>query len=151
LGFVSTITQRNAAEGAVLQALTAAGIHILIPLVMGLPSTSREWFPTGGFCGCKSRLGVCAADASNSTQAVQITAMASCTTAGVDDCPSFRGYLRLDATRNNQRRGVPWRSTTRSMRGFTRSVVRWLRDRFPRPHLGSMNEAVVWLARPTGG
>ena len=39
-------------------------------------------------------------------QAVQITAMASCTTAGVDDCPSFRGYLRLDATRNNQRRGV---------------------------------------------
>jgi len=24
----------------------------------------------------------------------------------VDDCPSFRGYLRLDATRNNQRRGV---------------------------------------------
>jgi hypothetical protein len=24
----------------------------------------------------------------------------------VDDCPSFRGYLRLDAPRNNQRRRV---------------------------------------------
>ena len=24
----------------------------------------------------------------------------------VDDCPSFKGYLRLEATRNNQRRRV---------------------------------------------
>jgi hypothetical protein len=38
--------------------------------------------------------------------AVHVPALSKVFMVPVDDCPSFRGYLRLDETRNGQRRRI---------------------------------------------
>jgi hypothetical protein len=122
---VTTIARGNAAEAAVLHALTAAGIHILVPFGDGLPFDLAAVVPGGRVlrlqvkCG-RVRKGCIEFKASSTDHgrgqlhyrgradviAVYVATLARVFMVPVDDCPSFRGYLRVDAPRNNQRRRV---------------------------------------------
>jgi hypothetical protein len=122
---VTTITQGNAAEAAVLHALTAMGIHVLVPFGGGLPFDLAAVAPDGGMLRLQVKSGRvrngCIEFKVSSTDhgrgqmhyrgradviAVYVSALARVFMVPVEDCPSFAGSLRLDAPRNNQRRRV---------------------------------------------
>ncbi len=122
---MSTIVQGNASEAAVLQALTAASIHVLIPFGSGLPFDLAAVTPEGNLVRLQVKSGRvrqgCVEFNSSSTNhgrgqlhyrgradvmAVHVPSLARLFMVPVHDCPSFRGYLRLDAARNGQRRRV---------------------------------------------
>jgi hypothetical protein len=122
---VSTIVQGNAAEAAVLQALTEAGLHVLIPFGGGLPFDLAAALPNGRLLRIQVKAGRikkgCVEFNSASTDhgrgqqhyrgradviAVFVPALGQVFMVPVDDCPTSRGYLRLEPARNNQRRRV---------------------------------------------
>jgi len=122
---MSTIARGNAAEAAVLQALAAAGIHVLIPFGDGLWFDLAAVVPDGGLIRLQVKTGrvrkgcvefnACSTDHGRGrlhyrgradVMAVHAPALDRLFMVPVDDCPSFRGYLRLDEPRNNQRRRV---------------------------------------------
>jgi hypothetical protein len=122
---VSTIIQGNAAEAAVLQALTAAGIHVLVPFGEGLPFDLVGVVSEGTMLRLQVKSGRvrngCVEFNSSSTDhgkgqqhyrgradviAVYVRTLRRVFMVPVNDCPSSRGYLRLDAPLNNQRRRV---------------------------------------------
>jgi hypothetical protein len=114
-----------AAEAAVLQALTEAGLHVLLPFGGGLPFDLAVVCPDGRILRLQVKSGRvregCVEFKSSSTDhgqgqrhyrgradliAVYVAALRRTFMVPVDDCPSFRGYLRLEPARNNQRRRV---------------------------------------------
>ena len=122
---VSTITRGNAAEGAVLRALTTAGMHVLIPFGDGLCFDLAVVAPDGRILRLqvksgRVRKGCVEFNASGTDHgrgrlhyrgradvvAVYEPSLDRVFIVPVDDCPSFKGYLRLDAPRNHQRRRV---------------------------------------------
>lgn len=122
---MSTIAQGHAAEAAVLHALTVAGLHVLIPFGGGLAFDLVAVAPDGRMLRLQVKSGRvrhgCIEFNSSSTDhgrgqrhyrgraeviAVYVRSLGRVFMVPVDDCPSFRGYLRLDPPRNNQRRGV---------------------------------------------
>jgi hypothetical protein len=122
---VRTIAQGNAAEAAVLHALTAVGIHVLVPFGGGLPFDLAAVAPDGRVLRLQVKSGRvrkgCIEFKASSTDhgrgqlhyrgradviAVYAVALARVFVVPVDDCPVFAGSLRLDAPRNNQRRRV---------------------------------------------
>jgi hypothetical protein len=122
---VNTIAQGNAAEAAVLHALTAAGIHVLLPFGDGLSFDLAAVPPVGEILRIQVKSGRvrsgCVEFNASSTDhgrgqlhyrgradvmAVYVASLDRVFVVPVDDCPSFKGYLRLDAPRNNQRRRV---------------------------------------------
>lgn len=121
-----TVSRGNSSEAAVLYALTAAGFPTLIPfgdglafdLAVVLPRTDeilRIQVKSGwlrGGCVC---FNTCSTDHGRGRQAyhgrADVIAVYAPELPGlfmvpVDECPSYQGMLRLDAPRNNQRRGV---------------------------------------------
>ncbi len=122
---MSTIATGNASEAAVLQALTAARIHVLIPFGDGLCFDLAGVAPDGTIMRIQVKSGRvrkgCVELNSSSTDhgsgqqhyrgradllAVYVRSLPRIFMVPVDDCPLSRGYLRLDAARNNQRRRV---------------------------------------------
>jgi PD-(D/E)XK endonuclease len=122
---VNTIARGNAAEAAVLQALVAAGVSVLIPFGDGLPFDLGAVVPGGAIlrlqvkCG-RIRNGCVEFNAASTDHgrgrldyrgradvlAVHVASISRVFIVPVDDCPVYTGILRLDAPRNNQRRGV---------------------------------------------
>ena len=122
---MSTIARGNAAEAAVLQALTAWGVHVLVPFGGGLPFDLAAVVPDGSLVRIQVKSGrvrngcvefnSCGTDHGQGRQhyrgradllAVHVAQLHRVFIVPVDDCPSYRGYLRLAAARNNQRRRV---------------------------------------------
>ena len=122
---MSTVAQGNAAEAAVLHALTAAGLHALVPFGQGLPFDLAAVAPDGRLMRLQVKSGRvragCVEFNSSSTDhgrgqldyrgradfiAVFVRSLDRIFMVPVDDCPSSRGYLRLDPPRNNQRRRI---------------------------------------------
>jgi PD-(D/E)XK nuclease superfamily protein len=122
---MSTVIRGNAAEAAVLQVLTAVGIQVLVPFGDGLPFDLGGVAPDGRVLRVQVKSGRvrngCVEFNSSSTDhgrgqrdyrgradviAVHVASLTTVFMVPVDDCPSSRGYLRLDAARNNQSRGV---------------------------------------------
>jgi hypothetical protein len=123
---VDTIAQGNAAEAAVLHALAGARIHVLVPFGDGLAFDLAAVAPHDGTVlriQVKSgrvrkgavRFNACSSDHGNGRQhyrgradfiAIHVQSLEQVFMVPVDDCPSFAGFLRLDAPRNNQRKGV---------------------------------------------
>ena len=122
---MSTIARGNAAEAAVLKVLTGAGIHVLVPFGDGLPFDLAGVLPDGSLFRLQVKSGritkgcvefnSCSTDHGNGRRhyrgradyiAVYASVLDRVFMVPVDDCPSYRGYLRLNAPRNNQRRRV---------------------------------------------
>lgn len=122
---MSTVAQGNAAEAAVLQALTSAGIHALLPFGDGLPFDLGAVSPDGRVVRVQVKSGRvrkgCVEFNSSSTDhgrgqlhyrgradviAVHVRELGRVFIVPVEECPTSRGYLRLNAARNNQRRRV---------------------------------------------
>ena len=122
---MSTILQGNAAEAAVLQAFAAAGFHVLVPFGGGLPFDLGVVRPNGEILRIQVKAGRvrrgCVEFNSASTDhgrgqqhyrgradliAVYEPNLDEVFVLPVDDCPTSRGFLRLQPTRNNQHRGV---------------------------------------------
>lgn len=117
--------QGNAAEASVLQQLTLAGIHVLVPFGDGLAFDLVGALPDGRLLKIQVKSGRvrngCVEFNSHSTDhgrgqqdyrgradviAVYVAALAEVFVIPVDDCPASKGYLRLTPPRNNQRRRV---------------------------------------------
>jgi hypothetical protein len=122
---MDTIAQGNAAEAAVLQALTEAGVHALLPFGQGLPFDLVAVCPGGQLLRVQVKSGRvregCVEFKSSSTDhgrgqrhyrgradliAVYVSSLKRVFMVPVEDCPSFTGFLRLEPTRNNQKRRV---------------------------------------------
>lgn len=123
---MDTIRKGNAAEAAVLAALIDAGIGILIPFGGGTPfDLVAVTPPHGDLVRIQVKSGRvrhgCVEFNSSSTDhgkgqlpytgraeliAVHVREIRETFAVPVDDCASFRGYLRVEAPRNNQRRGI---------------------------------------------
>jgi hypothetical protein len=123
---MSTITRGNAAEAAVLKALVEAGIHVLVPFGDGLSFDLAAATDDGRVYRLQVKSGrvisngciefnSCSTDHGNGRLdyrgradfiAVYVGTLDRVFVVPVDDCPSYRGYLRLNAARNNQRRRV---------------------------------------------
>ena len=122
---MTTIAQGNAAEAAVLQALTGAGFHVLVPFGEGLPfdlvavladgSMSRVQVKSGRVRAACVEFNASSTDHGRGQQpyrgradliAVYVASSAQVFMVPVDECALYRGYLRLEPPRNNQRRGV---------------------------------------------
>jgi len=122
---MGTVIQGNASEGAVLQGLTAAGISVLVPFGEGLPFDLACVVPDGRILRVQVKTGRlrkgCVEFNASSTDhgrgqrhyrgradviAVHVPALARVFIVPVHECPSSKGYLRVDATRNNQQRRV---------------------------------------------
>lgn len=155
---MSTIVQGNAAEAAVLQALTAAGFHVLVPFGGGLPFDLAAAVPGGDLLRIQVKAGRvrrgCVEFNSASTDhgrgqqdyrgradviAVYVPQLSQVFMLPVDDCPTSRGFLRIEAARNNQQRRVR-RAEDYSFEGWAASV----QPGAPMPSCG-------WNARETGG
>ena len=122
---VSTIACGNAAEAAVLQALTAAGLHVLLPFGGGLSFDLGAVRPDGTVervqvkCG-RVRKGCVEFNTSSTDHghgqvpytgradviAVHVRSLDRIFVVPVEECPASKGYLRLEAALNNQRRRV---------------------------------------------
>lgn len=87
---MSTTALGTAAEAAVLQALAAASIPVLVPFGGGLPFGRGQRH----YCGRADVI------------AVHVRTLGEIFVVPVDDCPSYRGFLRLEAPRNGQRRVI---------------------------------------------
>jgi hypothetical protein len=125
VSLVNTIARGNAAEGAVLRALVDAGVGVLLPFGSGLPFDLGAVMPGGAIlrvqvkCG-RVRKGCVEFKASSTDHGrgqrhyrgradvlgVYVASLSRVFMVPVDDCPVYTGILRLDAPRNNQRRGV---------------------------------------------
>lgn len=122
---MSTIAQGQAAEAAVLHALAAAGLHPLVPFGGGLAFDLVAVAPDGRMPRIQVKSGrvrngcvefnSCSTDHGRGRRhyrgradviAVYVSSLSRVFVVPVDDCPSFRGYLRLDPPRNNQQRRV---------------------------------------------
>lgn len=122
---MSTIAQGNAAEAAVLQALTSAGLHVLLPFGGGLGFDLGAVGPDGQVIRVQVKSGRvrrrCVEFNCTSTDhgrgqlhyrgradviAVYVHALNDVFIVPVAECPSSKGYLRLGATLNNQRRRI---------------------------------------------
>jgi hypothetical protein len=122
---VNTIARGNAAEAAVLQAFAAAGVSVLVPFGSGLSFDLAVVMPGGSIlrvqvkCG-RVRKGCVEFKAASTDHgrgrlnyrgradvlAVHVASISRVFIVPVDECPVHAGFLRLDAPRNNQRRGV---------------------------------------------
>jgi hypothetical protein len=122
---VNTISRGNAAEAAVLAALVAADIPVLVPFGQGLEFDLAAVLPDETVIriqvksgrvrnGCV-RFNTCSTDHGAGPQlyrgraeviAVHVSQPDRLFMVPVDECPSSKGYLRLDSPRNNQRRRV---------------------------------------------
>ena len=108
-----------------LSALASAGLHVLVPFGGGLPFDLAAVLPDGSLTRVQVKSGRvrkgCVEFNSCSTDhgqgrlsyrgradlfAVYVASISRIFIVPVPDCPSYRGYLRLEAPRNNQRRGV---------------------------------------------
>ncbi len=122
---VNTISRGNAAEAAVLAALVAADIPVLVPFGQGLAFDLAAVLPDDALIRIQVKCGrirkgcvefnTCSTDHGAGTQvykgraeviAVHASEVGRLFVVPVDECPSSRGYLRLDSPRNNQRRRV---------------------------------------------
>jgi hypothetical protein len=122
---MSTVVAGNAAEAAVLHALSAAGLSVLLPFGSGLPFDLASVLPNGQIVRIQVKAGRvrrgCVEFNSASTDhgqgqrhyrgradliAVSVPALGRIFMVPVADCPISRGCLRLEATRNNQQRRV---------------------------------------------
>jgi hypothetical protein len=122
---VNTIARGNAAEAAVLQAFAAAGVSVLIPFGSGLSFDLAVVMPGGAIlrvqvkCG-RVRNGCVEFNAASTDHgrgrldyrgradvlAVHVASISRVFMVPVDEWPVYACFLRLDAPRNNQRRGV---------------------------------------------
>lgn len=122
---MSTIVRGNAAEAAVLHALVVAGIHVMVPFGGGHPLDLLAVTPDGELFRLQVKSGriregcvefnTCSTDHGHGRQhyrgradhiAVYVHELARVFVVPVEECPSSKGYLRLDPTRNNQKRRV---------------------------------------------
>ncbi|MEA2492348.1 MAG: hypothetical protein QOJ29_259 [Thermoleophilaceae bacterium] len=122
---MSTITRGNAAEAAVLFALARAGILAYLPFGEGSPFDLAALTPSGDLVRIQVKSGrvrngciefnTCTTDHGHGRQpyhgradviAVHAREIDRVFIIPVDECALYRGYLRLDAPRNNQRLGV---------------------------------------------
>jgi len=122
---MNTIARGNAAEAAVLKALTGAGLGVFVPFGDGLPFDLVAVMSDGGLRRVQVKSGRvrngCVEFNSSSTDhgrgqqpyrgradlfAVHVESLDRVFIVPVDDCASYRGYLRLVAPRNNQKRRV---------------------------------------------
>lgn len=122
---MSTIIRGNHAEAAVLHALTKAGIPVLVPLGDGLHFDLAGVTGDGAILRIQVKSGrvrkgcvefnSCSTDHGHGRQhyrgradaiAVHVSSLDRIYMVPVDDCPDYRGYLRLHTPRNHQRRGV---------------------------------------------
>jgi PD-(D/E)XK endonuclease len=135
---VDTIARGNAAEGAVLQALVEAGVGVLIPFGSGLSFDLGAVMPGGTILRVQVKCGRvrnrCVMFNAASTDhgrdrgradvlAVHVASLSRVFMVPVDDCPAYVGVLRLDAPRNNQRRGVRFAEEY--------GLERWLESHLP--------------------
>lgn len=122
---MSTVTRGNAAEAAVLQAFAAAGFHVLVPFGDGLPfdldvvTGAAEILRIQVKCG-RVRRGCVEFNSASTDHGhgqrryrgradlmhVHVPDPCEVFVLPVDDCPTSRGFLRLEPARNNQQRGV---------------------------------------------
>jgi hypothetical protein len=124
-GTVDTIARGNAAEAAVLHALTSAGLAVFVPFGGGSPFDLVALVPDGRLLRLQVKAGWirngCVEFNSRSTDhghgqrsyrgradlfAVHLVSPERVYVVPVDDCPTSRGCLRLDPPRNSQRRRV---------------------------------------------
>jgi hypothetical protein len=122
---MSTVVAGNAAEAAVLKALSAWGLAVLLPFGSGLPFDLAAVLPSGQIARIQVKAGRVRRGGiefnSASTDhgqgqrhyrgrvdliAVSVPALDRVFMIPVDDCPISRGFLRLEAARNNQQRRV---------------------------------------------
>lgn len=123
---MNTIAQGNAAEAAVLHAMTLADIPVLIPFGGGLPfdlavivgedaRIVRVQVKCGRVRGACVRFNTCSTDHGKGRLpyrekadviAVHVRDLGKVFILPVEDCPSYAGSLRLDPALNNQRLGV---------------------------------------------
>jgi hypothetical protein len=122
---MNTITRGNDAEAAVLRSLIRVGVHVLVPFGDGLAFDLAGAMPDGSLIRIQVKSGRirngCVEFNSCSTDhgrgrlhyrgradviAVHVASLDRVFIVPVDDCPSFRGYLRVVPPRNNQRRRV---------------------------------------------
>ena len=122
---VSTVVRGNAAEAAVLKALVQAGVHVLVPFGGGLPfdlaavthegTLLRLQVKSGRIHNGSVEFNTCSTDHGQGAQhyrgradflAVYVAAIDRVFVVPVAECPAAKGYLRLSAARNNQRRRV---------------------------------------------
>jgi PD-(D/E)XK endonuclease len=122
---MDTTAQGNAAEAAVLHALTRAGFPVLLPFGGGLAFDLAVVLPNGRIARVQVKSGrvkkACVEFNSASTDhghgqrhyrgradliAVSVSALNQVFVVPVEECPTSRGVLRLEATRNNQHRRV---------------------------------------------
>jgi hypothetical protein len=142
VSLVNTIARGNAAEAAVLQALVEAGVGVLIPFGSGLSFDLGAVMPGGAIlrvqvkCG-RVRKGCVEFKASSTDHGrgqlhyrgradvigVHVASLSRIFMVPVDDCPVYMGVLRLDAPRNNQRRGVRFAEDY--------ALERWLESHVP--------------------
>jgi PD-(D/E)XK endonuclease len=141
-GYMDTISRGNAAEAAVLNALTRAGIGVLIPFGGGSSFDLAAVLPPNGEIAriqVKSgrvrkrcvTFNACSTDHGQGRLsyrgladfiAVDVPELGRLFMVPVDDCPSFTGLLRLDTPRNNQRVGVRF-ADDYDLAGWLQSLV----------------------------
>jgi hypothetical protein len=123
---MDSVAQGNAAEAAVLHALTLAGVQVLVPFGDGLSFDLAAVLPDGGeilriqvksgrirnrcvlFNTCGSDHGRGRKDYRGRADCIAVYVRESdgVYVVPVDECPGYVCTLRLDAPRNNQRLGV---------------------------------------------
>ena len=122
---VDTIAHGNAAEAAVLSALSSAGLHVLVPFGGGLPFDLVAATPEASLFRLQVKSGrvrngcvmfnTCSTDHGSGRRnyrgradfiAVYVRELDRVFVVPVDDCPSYVCSLRVRGTRNNQRRGI---------------------------------------------
>jgi hypothetical protein len=122
---MDTIRRGNAAEAAVLKAFTSVGIGVFIPFGDGLPfdlvaapadgRVIRVQVKSGRLRGGCVEFNSSSTDHGRGRQhylgradlfAVHVAVIDRVFIIAVDECPRIRGYLRLEPTRNNQKRRV---------------------------------------------
>jgi hypothetical protein len=126
VGNVDTIHRGNAAEAAVLHNLMRSGIHVLVPFGGGLAFDLGAVVPPDGrFVRIQVKSGrvrngcvefkTCSTDHGSGPQtyegradviAVDVAELDDVFIVPVGDCPTSKGFLRLDDARNNQRRRI---------------------------------------------
>jgi hypothetical protein len=136
---VDTILRGNAGEAGVLYKLIAAGIHMLVPFGSGLAFDLGAIVPpygrllriqvkSGRVRGGTVRFNAYSTDHGFGQRtyegradviAVYVPELDDVFIVPVGDCPRSEGCLRLDATRNNQRRRIRFAADY--------SVARWVR------------------------
>ena len=128
---METIHRGNAAEAAVLAALAAADVPVLVPFGQGhgfdlaaiVPprwALVRIQVKSGRVRRGCVEFNTCSTDHGNGRRdytgradviAVHVPQLPQVLMVPVDECPPFRGFLRLEPPRNNQAKGVRFAAT----------------------------------------